>query len=241
MVASSRLWLLDIFRGLALIAMIIFHFTFDLSYFGFIRPDTVYRPNWILFQQLIAGSFIFAAGFSLELAHGTGVQWASLKKRFLVLGGAAGAVSLITYMIFAAFWVRFGILHCILACSVLGLVCVSWKTKYIAAITATLMTLAVTLESPVAISASWDFLINTTNVHQSVDYRPIFPWVAVFFIGLLTSRLFSRLLILPVPELGRLASTVVSGLQLMGRNSLLVYLVHQPLLFAGLIAYVYLT
>ena len=59
MVASSRLWLLDIFRGLALIAMIIFHFTFDLSYFGFITPDTVYRPNWILFQQLIAGSFIY--------------------------------------------------------------------------------------------------------------------------------------------------------------------------------------
>ncbi|MDG1936034.1 MAG: heparan-alpha-glucosaminide N-acetyltransferase domain-containing protein, partial [Paracoccaceae bacterium] len=61
---------LDVLRGIAIIAMIIFHFTFDLGYFGVIASDTIYRPNWILFQKFIAGSFIFIAGISLHLCHG---------------------------------------------------------------------------------------------------------------------------------------------------------------------------
>ena len=50
---------LDVLRGIAIIAMIIFHFTFDLCYFGFIASDTIYRPNWDPFSKIYSRLFYF--------------------------------------------------------------------------------------------------------------------------------------------------------------------------------------
>jgi uncharacterized membrane protein len=59
---SNRHLELDVFRGCAIIAMIVFHFTFDLGYFGYIASDTIYRANWIIFQKSIAVSFFLLLG-----------------------------------------------------------------------------------------------------------------------------------------------------------------------------------
>ena len=185
---SSRMWIIDMFRGLALIAMIIFHFTFDLSYFGFISAGTVYQPNWVIFQLLIAGSFIFASGFCLEQAHGNGIHWQGLRRRYIILGGAAAIISLVTFIIFGAYWIKFGILHCIFACNLLGLLVVWQRTAVLAIVTTCLILTWIILPTPLEINPIWDVLVRTTTPHLSVDYRPIFPWVVVFFIGMFEKR-----------------------------------------------------
>ena len=100
---ASRYVQLDFLRGVAIVAMIIFHFTFDLSYFGFIASDTMYRPNWVLFQKFIAGTFIFVAGISLHICHGSAIRWAFIKKRLLLVGGAALIISVTTIFAFGDF------------------------------------------------------------------------------------------------------------------------------------------
>ena len=57
------LWI-DVIRGISILAMITFHFAFDLMYFGFAKPDLIYQPDWRLFERMIAFSFLFIAGLS---------------------------------------------------------------------------------------------------------------------------------------------------------------------------------
>ena len=59
---SERILWIDLVRGISILAMITFHFAFDLMYFGFAKSDLIYQPDWRLFERMIAFSFLFIAG-----------------------------------------------------------------------------------------------------------------------------------------------------------------------------------
>ena len=60
---------LDIFRGYAIVLMVIFHFCFDLNYFHIVPINIRSESFWIYFRFCIVFMFIFSAGMSLQLAH----------------------------------------------------------------------------------------------------------------------------------------------------------------------------
>ena len=62
----GRLLGLDAARTLAVVCMVIFHFTFDLALFGFIPADPMSQPFWYYFARMIAGSFLFARFMSSD-------------------------------------------------------------------------------------------------------------------------------------------------------------------------------
>ena len=62
---KGRIGGLDTLRGLALIAMASYHFTWNLEYFGYLEPGTATTGLWKLYARGIATSFLFLAGFSL--------------------------------------------------------------------------------------------------------------------------------------------------------------------------------
>ena len=66
----ERILWIDVIRGISILAMITFHFAFDLMYFGFAEPDLIYQPDWRLFERMIAFSFLFIAGLSLFIFAG---------------------------------------------------------------------------------------------------------------------------------------------------------------------------
>src|SRR2546427_429302 len=66
--ASGRVASIDALRAIALIAMIAYHFCFDLRYFGVITPDLEHGPSWLVARTLILSSFLLLAGVSLVLA-----------------------------------------------------------------------------------------------------------------------------------------------------------------------------
>ena len=53
----------------ALVAMAIYHFTWDLEFFGYVEPARRRIGGWKLFARCIASSFLFLVGVSLFLAH----------------------------------------------------------------------------------------------------------------------------------------------------------------------------
>ena len=236
---NDRYWDLDVLRGIAVLAMIVFHSTFDLSYFGLISPETIYKPGWVAFQQMTAGTFIFVAGVGVDLCHGQGIKWRNIKKRVLILGSFSALISIVTFIIFSQFWIKFGILHCILAASLISTLIVGLSTSYIIVITALLIALYIYLNPPVEIPSSFDFLIKTTHPHFSVDYHPIFPWIIVFWIGMLASRLKWQ-----SSRSGFLYSfkstNCLKILIFLGKNSLVIYIIHQPILFCVLYIYLFL-
>ena len=236
---NVRYWDLDVLRGIAVLAMIVFHFTFDLSYFGLIPPETIYKPGWVAFQQMIAGTFIFVAGVGFDLCHGQGIKWQNIKKRVLILGSLSALISIATFIIFSQFWIKFGILHCILAASLISTLTVSLSTSRLIVVTAFLVALYLYLDPPVALPSSFDFIIKTIHPHYSVDYRPILPWLIVFLIGMIASRITSRtdksIFFNGVPSTKSLIL-----LKIIGKNSLVIYILHQPFLFCILSIYVFL-
>ena len=67
--ARPRLLALDAARGLALIAMASYHFSWDLEFFGYLAPGTSTQGFLRIYARMIASSFLFLAGFSLVLAQ----------------------------------------------------------------------------------------------------------------------------------------------------------------------------
>src|SRR5690606_4647047 len=116
-----RIELVDCARGLALVAMAIYHFTWDLDFFGYIEPGSSVVGGWRIFARSIAISFLFIVGFSLFLANGTGFRRGPFFKRLALIVAAALAITAVTMLATPEAFIFFGILHHIALASVLGL------------------------------------------------------------------------------------------------------------------------
>src|SRR5205823_2581291 len=53
---------LDVARGCAIVAMVVYHFCFDLAWNGWITADFGEDWRWLGFRIPILGSFLFIAG-----------------------------------------------------------------------------------------------------------------------------------------------------------------------------------
>jgi len=78
--ARTRIELVDVARGLALVAMAIYHFVWDLDFFGYIDPGTSITGGWRIFARCIAISFLFIVGVSLHLANRQGFRRVVLQR-----------------------------------------------------------------------------------------------------------------------------------------------------------------
>lgn len=116
-----RIPLIDQARGVALIAMAIYHFTWDLGFFGYIELETAATGGWRIFARVIAGSFLFLVGFSLVLGHQQGFRPRPFFIRLGKIAAAAAAITVATWFAFPQTFIFFGILHAIAAASLIGL------------------------------------------------------------------------------------------------------------------------
>ncbi|MGV1869303.1 DUF1624 domain-containing protein [Agrobacterium rosae] len=224
---KGRIGALDTLRGIALIAMASYHFTWDLEMFAYLDPGTATQGWWRLYARGIASSFLFLAGFSLYLAHRRGIYWPSFGKRFAMVAGAALLISVATFFAVPDGWIFFGILHNIAAASLIGLLFLRLPSVI------TLLCAAAALLAPIYLSSDafnpiWLSWIGLSTVPpRSNDYVPILPFLAPFLLGLAVSQVIT-----PRGWLDRFRkpSTKRNILALFGRHSLLFYIIHQPVL-----------
>ena len=102
-----RIPLIDTLRGVALVAMATYHFTWDLEFFGYLEPGTATQGFFRIYARCIASSFLFLAGVSLVLAHYPVIRWSSFWKRFAVVAGAAAFISTSSLIVVAQVWIYF--------------------------------------------------------------------------------------------------------------------------------------
>ena len=62
---KRRIPLVDVLRGVALAAMAVYHFAWDLSFFSLADFGVTENPLWIAFARAIAGSFLALVGVGL--------------------------------------------------------------------------------------------------------------------------------------------------------------------------------
>ncbi len=224
--ARGRFAGLDIARTLALLGMAVFHFSYDLELFGHLPPGTTVSGGWAVFARLVAGSFLFLAGVSLWLAHGNGVRPRAFLRRLAVIAAAALLISVVTRIALPGRFIYFGILHSIASASVIGLLALRLPAFVTLAAAASVVAVArlgpfAALDAPIL----WPLGLSE-NAAASVDFVPLFPWLAPFLAGIALARIA-----LPAMSGRRGApSRMIEVLSWPGRHSLLVYLVHQPVL-----------
>jgi len=232
-----RIGLLDTLRGAALIAMATYHFSWDLEFMGYLAPGTA-ETGWLkLYARAIATTFLFIAGVSMALSSQAGIRWPSFWKRFAMIAGAALLISFATRIAMPGEWIFFGILHCMAAMTLIGVIFARMPFVVTALVTIALVAawIADTFVAPGMLrSASFNqpllWWIGLTDMPpRSNDYVPIFPWAAAYMSGL-TLALMALRTSLPqkLAALGTGNSLLARG----GRHSLAFYLIHQPVLIA---------
>jgi uncharacterized membrane protein len=228
---QGRIAAVDIARTLALAGMVVFHFSRDLEMFGLLPPGATLFGGWALFARLVAGSFLFLAGVSLWLAHGRRLRWGSFLRRLCVIAAAAALVTAATWAAMPQAFIFYGILHSIAVASVAGLAFLRLPAALTLAVAAAVFALPWLWQSP-AFNAPW--LVWTglgTEVPRTLDFEPLFPWLAPFLAGLALARLADRAgLRARLAALPANATRAARALAWPGRHSLAIYLIHQPVL-----------
>jgi uncharacterized membrane protein len=228
---SRRIEAIDLARGLALVAMAVYHFSWDLEFFGYADPGMTTSGGWRIFARSIASSFLFLVGVSLYLAHANGIRWNGFGRRLAMVAGAAALISAATYLAMPATFIYFGILHHIAVASLLGLVFLRlpWPATLMAAVLVIAAPFWLTSQAFDTPLAWWTGL--AVNRPPSNDYVPLLPWFGAVLLGIAAARLVHRIGLLdrlPRPGGGVVPRTLIWA----GRHSLAVYLVHQPVLIA---------
>ncbi len=118
---GTRIVLLDAARGVALVAMAIFHAAWDMAFLGLADIDPANDPGWKWFARLIAASFLAIAGASLVLATRQRLDWPVQIRRIAKIAAAAALVTLATWIALPQNYVWFGILHHIAIASLIAL------------------------------------------------------------------------------------------------------------------------
>ena len=235
---STRLWEIDALRGLAVVLMIFFHLMWDLQYFGLYQGNVLDRP-WQWFARSIGSTFIFVMGASLTLSYhraGSAVSWVKYLRRGGQIFGWGLVITVATYFFIGNEFVVFGILHLIGLSIVLAYPFLRWPQWVSLVVGLAVIGLGIYVDTLV-VASPWLIWLGIRQAGRSMaDYYPLLPWFAPALLGVFVGRTFyeqgRRSFVLP--DLSRVAP--LTGLRFLGQHSLLIYLVHQPVLIGVLMA-----
>jgi uncharacterized membrane protein len=240
---STRLWEVDTLRGIAIVLMVFFHFAWDLDTFGGYAID-ILSPPWQAFARFIATIFIFVMGVSLTLSHHRAKQQAGqsmLFKKYLRRGGQIFglglAITVVTYFSFRGHnFVIFGILHLLGLSIILAYPFLHWN-KWVSFGTGLGVIGLGVYADTLRVSYPWLIWLGVKQIGVSMaDYYPFLPWFGIALLGVFAGYTFypQGVRRFDWPDFGRVAP--IRGLRFLGRYSLLIYLIHQPILIGLLIA-----
>jgi uncharacterized membrane protein len=225
----ARIAGLDALRGLAIVAMIAYHFCFDLRWFGFASWDFERDPRWLAARAIILGSFLVLAGVSLALASRRPDAQRSFVRHLTRIAAAAALVSIASYAAFPQRYIWFGVLHAIVVALLLARPMVRHPRAALA-IGLAVIAAGLLFSHPAFDGRTLGWIGFMTRKPATEDYVPLFPWAGLVFIGVAAGEWLIASGARALAPFGRLPRV----LPFLGRHSLLVYLVHQPILVSAL-------
>ena len=225
---TERLPRLDALRGLAIVWMAAFHFSFDLNHFGFIHADFYSDPFWTGQRTAIVSLFLLCAGMGQAVAMARHPGWPRFWRRWGQVVGCALLVSAGSWFMFPKSFISFGVLHG-MAVMLLILRLAGPQLPVTAALVLGLvaMLLPLGLQHPLFDSRwlNWTGLV--TRLPITEDYVPVLPWLGLMLWGFALARWRPVLLQGTLPKMLR-------PLAFLGRWSLSFYMLHQPVLMGAL-------
>lgn len=225
---KTRVWELDAARGLALLGMLIIHFVYDLvDLWGVISWQ---EPEWYLFIKNNCGFvFLVISGISATLGSGR------MGRGGLVFacGLLCTAVTALMYLLGLAdrgIIIWFGALHCLGVCMVLWHWLQPLPSRSLALL-GLVLTAAGLVLARVYFDVHWALipLGICPDGFISSDYFPLLPNLGFFLLGAVLGRAVYREKKTRLPGISP-DLPPIRLLRAMGRHSLTIYLLHQPVL-----------
>ena len=233
--SKPRIWELDALRGVCILCVLVVHFLFDLSFFGGLDLTL---PAWYVFIQEYGGAiFVVLSGVCVTLGSKS-------VRRGLIVFACGMLITAVTYGMYrlgmsgADVVVKFGVLHLLGVCM---LVYPAFKKLPPAALAVLGLLIAVTGYAirGVVVPQHWLFPLGLTyEGFTSSDYFPLFPQLGYFLIGAAIGKTAYREKRTLLP--GSFQKTGIARFFCWcGRQSLFIYLLHQPIVY-GLLEFVLL-
>jgi uncharacterized membrane protein len=237
--SPQRLATIDSLRGVAIIWMTVFHFCFDLNYFGWLKQNFYLDPFWTWQRTAIVSLFLFCAGLGQATAVAQGQSWTRFWKRWAQIAGCALLVTAGSYWMFPRSFIYFGVLHGIAVMLVIVRLTAGWgRWLWLAGAVAVAM-------KPLALAAhlqwpeldflnhmAWNWLGLISRKPVTEDYVPVLPWLGVMWWGMAAGQ---WLLARRTQWLSARLPTGAAALAWLGRWSLSWYMLHQPVMI-GILA-----
>lgn len=245
-VRPERLALLDEIRGITLINMILYHFLWDLVYIAGIDIPWYHGHGAHIWQQSICWTFIFLSGFCWSLGR-------RHLKRGLTVYLAGGLVTIVTLLFLPEDRVVFGVLT-LIGSSMLLMIPMDRVFQTIKSRTAIVFLTVLAgflfllflpamngrLGNFVGLwrGGSWfsTYLGFPMDDFYSTDYFPLIPWFFLFMTGYFMHNLCMRQDSLSASFLRK---NHLPPLSFIGRHSLPIYMLHQPVLYGITMAIIY--
>ena len=224
---NKRIWDLDAFRGLCLIGVVIVHFVYDLvELYGII--DWKY-PAWFSFIKQWGGIlFLLLSGVCVTLGKRS-------VRRGLIVFVCGLLISAVTYGMYAlnmsgkGIIIYFGVLHCLGVCMMLWPLVKKLPWWALAAVGVAFVALGFWMKEQPGVDTQWLMPLGLPwEGFKSSDYFPLFPNLGYFLVGAAIGRTAyaNKQSLLPkVPA----EKGILGFLQWCGRQSLWIYLLHQPI------------
>ena len=224
--------MLDAIRGFSLILMLAYHFGYTLYSFGLVSADVIYHDIFKVLQPLFASVFILLCGVSSNFSR-------SNLKRGLVTLGCAAAVSVVMWRFGMPVW--FGILHflgcCMLIYAAAGKFARKFKAFRSLAVCAVLFTVCF-IAFPVETENDWFAWLGFSShdfVISAADYFPVGRWFFLFMAG---TYLGGYIKDGPMPKW--FCEFDMPVLPAVGRHTLVIYMVHQPVFYGVIQLFLFL-
>lgn len=228
----KRIWELDVLRGLAVWGMLAMHLIFDLVYLFALTDFS--NPVLRLIYQLGGYSsyfFLIISGICVTLgSHPC--------RRGLQVFGCGMIITAVTVGMYLLGFsgpeiiIYFGVLHCLGICMLLWPVCKKLPTPALVFLGVGIILYGLYLRHYVRVDFPW--LVPLGIIPQgfsSSDYFPLLPNLGYFLLGIGLGRsVYARKQTL-LPRVNA-AHPVLRFIGFFGRHSLIIYVLHQPVIAA---------
>lgn len=237
---QQRFWEIDFLRGVAIIMMVLYHLLYNLHYFAHYNIN-VYSGFWMYFARATATTFIFLVGVSISISFSRTKNISSHAKearlflkylgRGLKVFSWGLIITLVTWIFLREGFVIFGILHLIGISIILAYPFL--KLRYWNLLIGLFCIFLGAYLKGFVFNFYWlSWLGLRPAQFYSVDYFPLLPWFGLVLIGIF----FGNLLYSDHTRRFQLVDlSFFSGIKVfcfLGKHSLLIYLLHQPLIIA---------
>jgi len=220
---TPRIPALDLLRGLSIGVMLVYHLLFDLVAFGGAPERLFFHPVVEAVGDVFAVLFVLLAGVNCSFSRNN-------IRRGLKLLPFAALITAVTWVMAMPVW--FGVLHffvlAMLLWGLLGRFLEKLPEKL-----APLLWIALALGSLVLTGALNPVGTNALCIlgfhrqdFMSGDYFPLLPWLFVFLLGAWAGKQVKAGKLPP-----RFYSLRAQPLEFLGRHSLVIYVLHQPILY----------